>query len=306
MILRRWILRFGMGSLMVAMCGPVKAQDSLRLLTWNIQMLPAPAKSKGKARRAQVIAELLVHSPYDVVIFQEAFQKKSRKIITRQLKSVFPYHTAVLNKKSIALKTNGGVVLFSKFPICNVHEIRFHRRTGYDRMARKGALLAEIDVYGKRVQIAGTHLQAFGAEEIMYSQYQQLRDELLDPHKRPGVPQLICGDFNTLKRPPDVLPSGITAEQISRLPRFDRMLMTLDAEDGMLSGEQQFTMDRPYNDLCEKRKEFRLLLDYVLLRPNGISGYSMNRKVKIFRKQWHPEHKDLSDHFGVEATLSGF
>lgn len=269
-------------------------------------MLPRFVNANSKGKRAKVIVEQLKKHPYDVVVFQELFKKRSRRIITKGLAREFPYHTKVLNKKAITLKTNGGVMLFSRYPIKATHEIQYKDRTGFDKLSRKGALLAEIDVHGKTIQVVGTHLQAFGPTDIMYSQYQQLHDELLQPQTKPGVPQFICGDFNTIKTIPAQLPSGVTQEQVNRLARYPVMLKTLEVHDYELLGDQQYTMDRPYNDLCTTRKEFRLLLDYVFLRaPEGIS-YTVTRRVKIMRHPWHVEHQDLSDHFGVEAVVVGF
>ncbi|HRI79908.1 MAG TPA: endonuclease/exonuclease/phosphatase family protein, partial [Cyclobacteriaceae bacterium] len=217
------------------------AQDSLKILTWNIQMLPSIVKGGGKAKRSEAIVNQLNARNYDVIVFQEIFNKRSRKIITRGLLENYPHRTPVLNRKTLALKSNGGVMIFSKHPIREMHEIRYSKRTGYDRLARKGALLAEIEYKHNTIQVAGTHLQAFGAQEIMYSQYKQLIDELLKPHTKKGVPQFVCGDFNTLKSIPPELPTTITQEFINRLPRYPIMLHTLDAHDGDLAGDQQFT-----------------------------------------------------------------
>ena len=285
---------------------PIVAQDSLKILSWNIQMLPSVAKAGGKAKRARAIAAQLNLRDYDVVVFQELFHKRSRRIITNGLKENYPNHTPVLNKKFLALKTNGGVMLFSKHPIKEVHQIRYKDRQGFDRMARKGALMAELDIHGKSIQVIGTHLQAFSTQEILYSQYHQLSAELLSSHEKDAVPQFICGDFNTLKALPPKLPADISQDFINRLPRYQFMLQTLNAQDGDLSGEQQFTMDRPYNDLCETRKEYRLLLDYILVRPQGLKVYSIRRQVQIMRAPWHKDHRDLSDHFGLEAVATGF
>lgn len=284
---------------------PAFPQDSLRILSWNVQMLPMLVNANGKGKRAKAIVEQLKTHHYDVVVFQELFKKRSRKIITKGLAEEFPYHTRVLNKKTISFKTNGGVMLFSRYPINEVHEIRYKDRTGFDKLSRKGALLAEMVVHGKTIQVAGTHLQAFGPTEIMYSQYKQLHDELLKPHTKPGVPQFICGDFNTIKTIPTQLPASVTPDMISRLARYPVMLETLGVMDYDLDGPQQFTMDRPYNDLCKGGKDRRLLLDYILVRtPNDIS-YSVTRRVRIMRQQWHKEHQDLSDHFALEAVVSG-
>jgi hypothetical protein len=81
------------------------------------------------------------------------------------------------------------------------------------------------------------------------------------------------------------------------------MLQTLEAEDGDLLGEQQYTMDRPNNDLTERSRNARIVLDYILVRPAEYP-LSIRRQVRIFRKPWTKDHQDLSDHFALEAVAS--
>lgn len=264
-------------------------------------MLPFPAPPHGKAKRARAIASILNEQNHDVVVFQEAFKRRSRRILRRELRNVFPYRTNVLNKKTLSIKTNGGVMIFSRHPIDSVHEIRFTKRTGYDKFARKGAMLVSINFRGKNIQVLGTHLQAFGTDDILISQYNQMRRQLLDPHQRTGVPQFLVGDFNTRKSP-QVSP-GLSGDAPMPQTRYTAMLQNLEAEDGELEGPQQYSMDRPFNDLCTRRKEARLLLDYVLVRP-AESHLQINREIKIFRKAWNKDHQDLSDHFALEALIT--
>ncbi len=279
-----------------------QSQDSLKLLSWNIQMLPR-GLAKGKAKRAKAIVEELKRNNYDVVVFQELFYARSRKILSRGLKEAFPHQTPVLNKKTFSLKLNGGVMLFSKYPITDIKQICYTRKSGPDRLSRKGALLAELALKEKTIQVVGTHLQAFGKKEIMYAQYNQLLDELLNPNERTGVPQIICGDFNTLKKIPEILPTDLPANFEERIASYEVMIKTLQAKDGDIHGEQQFTMDRPYNDLCTSRKQYRLLLDYFLIRGNESQAYIHQRKIIVSKYAWHKNHRDLSDHYGLMAVV---
>ena len=292
--------------LLLLLSGPVFAQDTLRLLTWNVQMLPNVTKGNSRATRARAIVEQLKQRNDDVVVFQEVFHRRARKIIQKGLRHSFHYQTPVLNRRLISLKTNGGVMIVSKHEIVERKEIRYKSRSGFDRLSRKGAMLVLVDFHGKEVQIAGTHLQAFGTQRIMEDQYRQFHDALLKPNQKADVPQFVCGDFNTLKTLPPQLPEGVSQSFADRLARYAVMLKTLDAVDGDLTGDQQFTMDRPYNDLCVTRKEFRLLLDYILVRPNRLEPYVIRRKVQTIRQKWSDLHQDLSDHFAVEAIIKMF
>lgn len=263
-----------------------------------------PGIAKGNNRRAKVIVQQLKDHRYDVLVFQEMFSPRARNLIRKGLNDFYPHQSNLLNKKTFAIKASGGVMVLSRYPISFTKQIRFKDREGIDRMARKGALLTELNMNGKTVQVIGTHLQAFGSTEVMHGQYQQLHDELLRPNQKDKVPQVICGDFNTIKKLPPQLPASVTQAMVDRLARYSVMINTLQATDGELMGEQQFTMDRPFNDLCKSRKEYRLLIDYFLLRPNGVSEVSLSRQVKIIKQPWHKKYSDLSDHYGLEALLT--
>jgi len=66
----------------------LSASRKIKILSWNIYMLPA-LLGCGKAPRAEAIGQLLAESNYDVIVFQEAFYGKSRKIISRHLQPAF-------------------------------------------------------------------------------------------------------------------------------------------------------------------------------------------------------------------------
>jgi endonuclease/exonuclease/phosphatase family metal-dependent hydrolase len=260
-------------------------------------------KNNGKAKRAKIIVEKLQQTDYDVVILQEAFYRRARKIITKGLAKTYPYQTNVLNKQTIGLKTNGGVVILSKLPIQKIAEIQFKSRASVDRFARKGAMMVTVQWKNQDLQIIGTHLQAFSTADITYHQLSQIKNELLAKQPSPMIPQIICGDFNIIKTFPDKMPNNIDSTRWQKLPRYPKLLEILGAEDGNLLGENQYSMDRPNNDLANKFKQYRLLLDYVLLQNQTPTKLAILRKIKIFRQAWHKEHQDLSDHFGVEALI---
>jgi len=145
------------------------ATGKLKVLSWNIYMLPS-FLGRGTASRAEAIGNLLASSDYDVIVFQEAFDATSRKIISRLLQPAFLFEAGPANQKPFSFKTNSGIWIFSKYPIRNSASIIFKTRMGIDAFSRKGALLAEIEVRGQRVQIIGTHLQNAGGDWLRHSQ----------------------------------------------------------------------------------------------------------------------------------------
>jgi endonuclease/exonuclease/phosphatase family metal-dependent hydrolase len=230
----------------------------------------------------------LKDSDYDVIVFQEAFQRKARKRIFRQLHEQYPYQSGPANQKLISYKTNSGLWIFSKHPIVSSHSIIFKNKSGIDAFSRKGALIAEVMVNGNAIQIAGTHLQNSGHPWIRQSQCVEFYNRLLKPFYRENVPQIVCGDFNINRKKEE---------------EYNFMLQTLRATDGELAGTLQYSYDRLQNDLHVEAGESRDLIDYILLRDPSNQFASTSREIKAIRKSWDRIHTDLSDHFALEAEL---
>ncbi len=259
----------------------------LKVLSWNIYMLPGIVAMNGKLSRAVAIGEMLSKSDYDVIVFQEAFHKKSRKRIEQLLKKEFPYQAGPANQKLLSLKTNSGIWIFSKHPILTTRSIIFKNRSGIDVFSRKGALLAEILFHQKRVQIAGTHLQNSGPSWIKHTQCVEFYHRILRPELKAGVPQIICGDFNINQNNSD---------------EYQSMLKSLDASDSELAEGLTHSYDRKLNDLHVEQGTKADLIDYILVRNRG-DFELRNRKIIAIRKKWCERHADLSDHFALEAEL---
>lgn len=260
----------------------------IKILSWNIYMLPA-FLGHGKSSRAEAIGRFLDSSDYDVIVFQEAFDGQARRILSRHLQPAFPFQAGPANHRVLSLKSNSGVWIFSKHPIRRTASITFKTRIGLDALSRKGALLVELSVKGQLVQIVGTHLQNAGSDWLRYSQCVELNQHLLEPFQRPGIPQIVCGDFNI--------------DRYSNADRYHYMLQVLDASDGPLSGPQTYSYDRLANDLTSEPGDQRDLIDYILLRNALESEVTVERRIQIFRHPWQRRHQDLSDHFAVEASI---
>jgi endonuclease/exonuclease/phosphatase family metal-dependent hydrolase len=70
-----------------------KSQDRrpVKVLTWNIYMRPHSITFDGQFRRAKAIGEVLRTEDYDIILFQEAFGKTSRKKLRKALAGEFPF-----------------------------------------------------------------------------------------------------------------------------------------------------------------------------------------------------------------------
>lgn len=259
----------------------------LKILTWNIYMLPPLIKFTGKKKRASAIADTLAYSDYDVIVFQEAFHRQCRRILRKKLKERFAYEAGPKGIKPLSLKTNSGVWILSKYPVTDIDHIKFTNKWGFDnRMSRKGALMIEFQKDGQPFQLIGTHLNSEGPAAVRLSQVKQIQDKLIMPHRREGVPIFICGDFNIDKHTPD---------------EYNNMLSLLKAEDGPLQDALVYTCDPSKNKLCTFKRAY---YDYILVHQNGCPLTHPTRKIAHLKKSWCDKYCDLSDHEAVEIEVS--
>ena len=265
------------------------SESTLKVLSWNIYMLPPLAKFTGKQRRGKRIGDLLKNSDFDIVVFQEAFHAAARRKIKRRMRDNFPYELGPANQRWYSLKTNSGVWIMSKIPLTNISELDFDYCEGIDCWSRKGALLAEGEFHGQTFQILGTHLEAGGSRERKVEQYREL-DSLFTHFRKDGVPQIACGDFNTKK--------------FKDTTWYNQLVSILGMKDGQLLSEQKFTSDSYINDIKIQRgdKKKKSVIDFIFYGSNGVEA-SVNRYVRMPRWQWSKHRKDLSDHFAVEAQI---
>ena len=264
---------------------PVNDNSQLKILSWNIYMLPPLIKFTGKLKRAKHIAAFLKDSDYDIIVFQEAFHRKARKHISKGLKESFPYQLGPANRKKISIKLNSGIWIWSKIPLEELGTIQFNNCVNENCMARKGALLAQ-GKHGKHTfQVLGTHLDSGGRQKERNKQCEQIK-AFLDKHKKDKIPQFVCGDFNTL---------------FKKKEQYQSILKILTAENGPLSGELQNTFDGHLNDL--NHNTYSGYIDFIFHRSNNKKLKRIQRKIIRPLKHWHKKCQDLSDHFGIEATI---
>jgi hypothetical protein len=115
----------------------------------------------------------------------------------------FPYKTSILNAPGlIPIPTNGGVIIFSKWPIEAEDEIDFELcgQAAQDCLANKGVKYARINKLGKKYHVFATHMDAGGGAddiEARRSQMAEIRDMISDLSIPESEAVVFGGDFNT-------------------------------------------------------------------------------------------------------------
>ena len=257
---------------------PVEA-NSLRVLSWNIKMFPAPyGWFQNRKHRAENIIEALKESElYDVILFQEAFSGKIRKIIFNGLKTIYP-NQITPKDQTIFYKTNSGLWVISRTPITLIDEISFSQLRNWDTFSSKGAKLYSVTKNKQEFYLINTHLQSDYEKEyrdVRSSQYSEINDGLILPNLKSGLPIFLCGDLN-----------------ISKSPQLNALLDKLKFENGPLSGKIL------YSALGDKK-----LVDYILVKLEDFKIKSVERKIQEFSSKLLVNPFYYSDHYAIEMEI---
>jgi len=285
-------MRIILTTLLILLLFPINKMNAsenqpLRILSWNVYLLPVLSLFNDNQQRARSIADQISDSNYDIVVFQEAFSLTNRRHISRRVKENFPYHYGPVNKGISPHRTSSGLWVISRIPLDLKSSIRFTKSTGYDALARKGAVIFEGLFNDKKFQLLTTHLQADGKPGIRERQLDEIRRKLLHPFTEADVPQFICGDFNIEKEDENT---------------YNFMLELLEASDGALSSILLHSYDERENTLLRKPEGRTKLIDYILLRNDQLV-HRIERKIKAFQRLVGEEVHHLSDHYGLEAEI---
>ena len=264
----------------------------LKILTWNIQMLPGIVKRcYNREARCNGIIHELENTDYDIIIFQEVFSQQAYHLLYEGLKNEYPYQSGMPLKNHFLLTSNG-VLIISRLPFKLLDYTFFDNCKGADLFSCKGALLIEAEKNGKQFQLVATHLQADNKAKdriIRQQEYIEIYSRLLIPYASEGVPQFIAGDMNT----PSIDTSG-----------YKTMIYTYQCKDGLLSGATKYTYDGKNNPLVIKAdRTLQHQLDYILVRNNCCPLNFEKRQIIKFQYQWNTSLRDLSDHYALEGEF---
>jgi len=261
-------------------------EKKLKILSWNIYMLPLPFVSADKIKRAKSIASVIKNSDYDIIVFQEAFHSKARSILADSLIKAYPYQIGPANPGKNFSSTNSGVWIISRIPVTLISEIKFEACEGIDCMSKKGAVLVEGLFEGHKFQLVGTHLESGNNHTIRERQFTQIAEELLIPFEKEQVPQVICGDFNVDKYDNE---------------HYNALVNKMGVDSYEIAGNCKFSYAEETNDYTKSETQY--LIDYIFLKENGKKIKDIIRKVNPIKQNWKRKRNDLSDHYGICAEI---
>lgn len=268
------------------------AQD-LKILTWNVFMIPKPINFSKQKERTRLITETLKKTDYDIIFFQEAFVKGFRKHLGEELKQTYPHQEHLRKSTRLLHFLNSGLFVVSKVPFEVLDWHYFTTCTHSDCLSSKGVLLLEFRHGEKRFQTALTHMQAWDDRRAMEVRSHQLDEvkSLFETYQKAGVPQLLIGDLNVDGLSDVEYPGALKKMGMSSMP---------------LEGELQTT--NGYHVECYKTPgdtKVQQWLDHIWIKDGGTETKVHSKKVQSFSATFESGMVcPLSDHHGVEAILS--
>lgn len=255
--------------------------EEIKILSWNVFMLPKPIKFSMQRQRSPLIGRALRNSGADIILLQEAFTLAFRDQMRKMLASTHPYSESL---------PQGGLLIFSRYPLRPLKAVLFKECAWADCFADKGATISEVQLPSrKKLQVGTTHLQAGDFPKIRLSQLVQSH-QLYESFAQAGVPQIFGGDFNI---------DANTGEE------FHLLISQMGMGQTRLSSELR--VSNAINIRCfdtrggDTRNQH---IDHLLLNPRGSSAKFEFMKITVYTSLLGSETCDLSDHHAIMGTLT--
>ncbi|MFJ1705532.1 sphingomyelin phosphodiesterase [Kitasatospora sp. NPDC088346] len=286
----------------------------LDVLTYNVFLMSKSLYPNwGQDHRAQAIASADFFQGHDVVVLQEDFDNAASDALAAGASAAYPYQTPVVGRSksgwdatggsySSTTPEDGGVTLFSKWPILRKEQYVFKDACGADWWSNKGFVYAVLNVNGLRTHVVGTHLQSTDSgcssgqpATVRAAQLTAMR-AFLDAKQIPAnEPIVLAGDLNVNSHDseyPALLANGNLAPATQRTGWTN----SFDTVDNSIAA---------YRYPGEPKED----LDYVLYRADHARPQEYTNRVHRFHSapwtvsSWGTSYtySDLSDHYPVIA-----
>ncbi len=266
---------------------PLLVTEEVKFLAYNVYLRPDPVGWWDyKPERFAELPEAV--RPYDVIGLSEVFDDARRAKWVDLFSSTHPYCIQPPHKNNF---TNGGIMLFSRYPIVESATTIYRDADNWDYFADKGVIWARIKLPNEEmVEVAVTHAQAGGDyRPIRAKQFQQMQEFL--EQKQGNHPLVMLGDFNVRADEGD--------EYFDMMKAFKQPMDVFRA----FTKAPGYTSNGEENPLTGGSGKKRI--DYVFMHDHQKKARIKNSAVNKFAMM-HPlpgKTEFLSDHYAVDATL---
>ena len=275
---------------------PKTYEGKLKVLTWNVQMLPrigslfSCSLRKMQEERTEWIIEHIEKSDYDLILLQECFDNKFIDAARERLERKYPH--SILPDRPHWYKLSNGLMILSKYQLEKIENIVFKKLSQSDMFAAKGAVLVKVLLDTQSLYVVNTHLQADYEskkyQEIRRDQLARIQSELIQKHlKNSESKLLVAGDLNIEEDLESAEYKSLTREFRWKDWVYDFF------KKPSTSFDQKNFWNRDYKQSCR--------LDYFLANfTSKLFKISIEKPTKLFGN----DEIDLADHYGISAEFS--
>lgn len=275
---------------------PKTYEGKLKVLTWNVQMVPrigsifSSSLRKMQEERTEWIIEHIEKSDYDIILLQECFDNKFIDAAQERLERKYPH--ALLPDRPHFYKLSNGLMILSKYHIEKIENIVFKRLSQSDMFTAKGAVLARIRLDTQSLYLVNTHLQADydtkKYQEIRRDQLSCIQTELIQKHlKNSESKLLVAGDLNIEEDLESAEYKSLTKEF-----RWKDWVYDFFKKPSTSFDKQNF-WNKDYKQSCR--------LDYFLA---NFTSKLFKIKIEKPKRTFGNDEIDLADHYGISAEFS--
>lgn len=286
-----WWIGLGMVLLLPLVSWAQSKPVEAKIVCWNIQMLPnslalfSKALRKKQRIRAPWIIEHCKEAPYDLIVFQEVFDRDIKRKLKRELKEQYPYQ--VDTKIAKGCLTSNGILIVSRIPMKYIDHVIYAKGVHEDGWAAKGCTLVKAEKEGQEFYVAGTHLQSGNSSQAVAHrvlQYQDIR-KLLDRNYIANRSVFVMGDMNTRK---------------SNVAQYTKMIEIMQVKDFPLNDQEPYTIDakNSWNNHAQG-----IQLDYIFLQAHETNTTILNQHILRLKQEHKGKMIDLADHYGIVADI---
>ena len=270
----------------------IKKNDTIKILSWNIQMLPdfyspfmKSVRKKQKLRLPNII-KYLDSAKFDIVILEEVFDIQAIHKLHRELKSSYPYLQKPI-KKGKGIRLSNGIMILSKHNIKYIDNIRFSKVNGLEKMAQKSCVIVSVEIKNKNLLVAGTHLNSASQKE-RNKQYNKIKEHIIKPYKNDSTAFILAGDFNT--------------NYDSKA--FSSMLSLFDVKCSKFKNDSVPKITFSSLNYWNKSRfdNYNVWIDFILHDLNNSFEF-VNQKINKPYMMYKEKKMDLADHYGLEFQM---
>jgi endonuclease/exonuclease/phosphatase family metal-dependent hydrolase len=266
------------------------------LMTQNMGLLVAPGDYLGTDREGavnEIIARIKVISP-DVVGLCEVFADGERETIRTDVKNIYPHSHEGPDEGDI--ESDGGLLVLSKHPILQGHQIIYRDCAGDDCFANKGVIHIRVQPPGSPMpyDIFYSHTQNIeedGGKEALYAQLTTMNN-MIQIFADPNIPSLVMGDLN--------IPGEVPEHYNQLISRLGKPVDFWTVAGNTPASGFTFVADNNFYEDDDDNPHENQRLDYILMKA-GLKFIPILKSIEILKLT----HKGrfISDHFGLHAQF---